>query len=361
MRTTTYLSQTNLRGLAEDLLTAGTRVVAPAKIGRAPYQQVDYQRIAKVEELAMDGALPSRPLKQFFMPPTEILLRWKQKKSDVEIEEISTQFPATVILGARPCDAAAPGIVDCVMNWDYRDELYFGRRDATTIIGLACGGFDKSCFCTAVGLGPDATAGSDLFLTPVDGGYHVDVLTEKGESLVQAHAARFSDSTGMDAAKRFHADARKKVESNLNPVPPAVRQWLESNFEHTLLESIALRCHGCGACASVCPTCHCFDIVDEARGVDRGERRRNWDTCQTSRFTVHGSGHNPRANQNTRFRQRVTHKFAIYPKKFEKILCSGCGRCARACPGGMDLPELLAEIERLATSAEAPQLRGERS
>jgi ferredoxin len=114
-----------------------------------------------------------------------------------------------------------------------------------------------------------------------------------------------------------------------------------------------MRCHGCGACAAVCPTCHCFDIMDEPEGVDRGTRRRNWDTCQTALFTLHGSGHNPRHDQGARIRQRVTHKFGIYPKKFGEILCTGCGRCVRVCAAGMDLLEILGEIQRQAGAAAA--------
>jgi ferredoxin len=85
--------------------------------------------------------------------------------------------------------------------------------------------------------------------------------------------------------------------------------------------------------------------VDEPDGVDRGVRRRNWDTCQTGRFTVHASGHNPRSNQDARYRQRVLHKFSIYPERFGEILCTGCGRCTRACPSGMDIAEVLAAVQ----------------
>jgi ferredoxin len=111
---------------------------------------------------------------------------------------------------------------------------------------------------------------------------------------------------------------------------------------------MALRCHGCGACASVCPTCHCFDIVDEHDSSEAGVRRRNWDSCQTAKFTLHASGHNPRASQSERFRQRIQHKFSIYPKRFGEILCTGCGRCSRVCPGGMNLPEILGDLIALA-------------
>ena len=77
------------------------------------------------------------------------------------MEEVPLAQPKQVILGAKPCDAAGMDILDKVMNWDYRDELWFARREATTIVSLFCPGLDCSCFCTAVGAGPDSTRGSD--------------------------------------------------------------------------------------------------------------------------------------------------------------------------------------------------------
>jgi len=46
------------------------------------------------------------------------------------------------------------------------------------------------------------------------------------------------------------------------------------------------------------------------------------------------------------------HKFSIYPRRFDAWLCTGCGRCARACPAGMDLPEILGTLVRLSAPAE---------
>jgi ferredoxin len=303
-------------------------------------------------KLVLSGDLPVRSIKGAFLPPTEVLFAWKQEKGNLRLEPVPHQFPPTVVLGARPCDAAAAEIVDKLMGWDYRDEPWFGRREATTIVALACEGFDESCFCTAVGLGPDATRGADLLLTPLKGGYHVNVLSPKGQSLVDKHAKHFGEGPEDSAAKAFWDEARAKIDKNLKPVPGDVGSWLEGHFDDSFWEDIALRCHGCGACASVCPTCHCFDIVDEPRSVSAGVRRRNWDTCQTAKFTLHGSGHNPRRDQNARIRQRVTHKFSVYPKRFGETLCTGCGRCARACPGGMDLAEILAALtERIGGAA----------
>ncbi|MBI5501631.1 MAG: 4Fe-4S dicluster domain-containing protein [Deltaproteobacteria bacterium] len=349
--TTRFLGRGDLEKLVAELLGAGTRVVAPVDAGKG---ETEYRVVGQFTDAKLGAALPRRSLKEFFLPPTEELFRWRRDGAGLELQEAPASFPATVILGAFPCDAAAVQTLDKVMGWDYRDDPWFGRREATTIVALACNGQDGSCFCTAVGLGPDAARGSDLLLTAVRDGYEVQVLTAKGAALVGRHAARFAEACDEDPARNVRREACTRVSSNLQATPEKIRGWLQANFEHPIWKGIALRCHGCGACAAVCPTCHCFDIVDEPEGLAEGARRRNWDTCQTPVFTLHASGHNPRADQNARIRQRLNHKFRIYQERFGELLCTGCGRCARACPGGMDLPELLGALEKLAVSAPVP-------
>jgi ferredoxin len=89
--------------------------------------------------------------------------------------------------------------------------------------------------------------------------------------------------------------------------------------------------------------CYCFDIVDEGNGRE-GVRARNWDACQFPMFTLHASGHNPRPTQGDRQRQRLYHKFFVYPEKFGEILCTGCGNCARNCPVGLGVLPSIMEI-----------------
>ena len=340
---TKCISQADLAALVADLAATGTQVVAPVKSrdGRA----LDYQRIGRFEDAALgESALPRRSLKEIFLPTSEVLLRYRLKKQDVVIEEVPAVFPPLIILGARPCDAAGVEVLDKVMGWDYRDEPWFGRRAATTIVSLACPGVDGVCFCSAMGLSPDATKGADALLVPVGNGFVAEAVTPKGEALLGSR--RFAEGQLPASVESFREAAREKVAKNLPAQPAAFHEWLGKSFDHPAFNAIAQRCHGCGTCASVCPTCHCFDIVDESEGLDCGARRRNWDSCATRKFTLHASGHNPRAGQNERFRQRVMHKFAIYPGRFGEVLCSGCGRCVRACPAGMDLPELLGQLFR---------------
>jgi len=330
--------------------------VRPKGLGR---ELVEYAPVRDFAEAALDGPVPARSAKEFVLPATEPLFGWRRKKSEIEIEEVGTRFEPTVLLGVRPCDAAGIELLDRVMGWDYRDELWFGRREATTLLALACTGEDEACFCTAVGLSPSSTRGADGLLTRIGKkDYELEALTPKAKALVSQHSSRFKDASGssaqpqdqkggkMQSAAELHAAAAERVRSHLAVELEQVRAWLAGHFDDPLWTRVALRCHGCGACAAVCPTCHCFDIVDEPDGIDYGSRRRNWDACQTPLFTVHASGHNPRKDQAARLRQRVLHKFAIYPSRFGEVLCTGCGRCVRVCAAGTDLVAILAEIGR---------------
>ncbi len=342
-----FLSREGLAGWIADLTAAGVRVVAPAE---GPRGRTEYRAIRETGEAKLDGTLPAMGLKSLFLPPTETLFGWRRSNGEIVLEPTPDQPRPTVVIGARPCDAAGPEILDRVMGWDYKDEPWFRRREATAIVGVACPGADGSCFCDEVGLGRESTRGSDLFLRPADGGFVVEVVTDRGRELISEDPARFDtkvpagagtvSTTAPSSAHRTDTSERGSIDS---PVPD-LSHLLSDGFAATVWSELGLRCHGCGACASVCPTCHCFDIVDEPESVDTGVRRRNWDTCQAGLFTVHASGHNPRADQNARFRQRVLHKFAIYPLKFGTVLCTGCGRCSRTCPAGQDLGDVLRRV-----------------
>jgi ferredoxin len=344
---TRIISRKDLDALVLDLIGSGKRVIAPTMRKVQGNEVVEYGPIKNPEQMVLDGPQPVRPLKEVVFPPTEPLFKWKQDQSRIEIEESPTQFTETVVVGARPCDAAALEIVDRVMDWDYRDEFWFGRRQATTILTLACTQCDESCFCTAVGLSPESDRGADWLLLPLENGYEVRVTTPKGEALMENHRARCTEA-GTGSQRPQDSGIETKVRENLSLQTEKIKHWLESHFDDPLWQRIALRCHGCGACAFVCPTCHCFDIVDEPEKAGQGCRRRNWDACQPALFTLHGSGHNPRKDQAARFRQRIMHKFRIYPERFGEILCTGCGRCIRACPAGMDLAAILNEINQVA-------------
>ena len=171
-------------------------------------------------------------------------------------------------------------------------------------------------------------------LVEVEGAYLVDVQSEKGEVL-------FGDlpdaSQGqIDASHRVQAAALSKMDKPFEV--EGIRTKLYGLFESDFWREIQQSCLGCGVCTFLCPTCHCFDIVDE---VQRSERVRNWDTCMFRIYSQEASGHNPRPTNVERTRQRIMHKYAYFSDNHGEIGCTGCGRCVRHCPVDLDIRHVI--------------------
>ncbi|HEU0265907.1 MAG TPA: 4Fe-4S dicluster domain-containing protein [Geobacterales bacterium] len=328
-----FITEENLRQLVDRLLTEGVRTVGPRLDGGI----LLYAPLGEGDHLVL-GKLPRRSAKETFFPPSETILAYERGGAGVQLTDVPlANLPETVLITAAPCDTAAPAILDAVFSWDYKDEFYLERRRKTTIVGMGCSGADDACFCSAVGLSPAAEAGADLFLAPATGGYLANAVTEKGEFLL----GRFPDLFVETSATATVVASPSSPPLELD----RVKSWLDTHFDDPFWQEMSDACIGCGSCAFLCPACHCFDIMDEG-GESKGCRRKSWDACGFGKFTLHASAHNPRDLQNKRYRNRLMHKFSYYVDKFGQRLCTGCGRCIRACPVGIDIAALLERINR---------------
>jgi hypothetical protein len=82
--------------------------------------------------------------------------------------------PRYALLGVRPCDVRAVGILDQVLTGGrHADPVYRGRRDGAFIIAVECTEPGATCFCTSMGCGPGVESGFDLAMTELtDAGNH---------------------------------------------------------------------------------------------------------------------------------------------------------------------------------------------
>ena len=317
-----------------DQLAQERQVVAPARREGV----VRYERIASGMEAALDCANSDAPPKEVFLPCSEQMFSYR----DSQVEELLPRQPQ-VLFGVRPCDAHSFLLLDRVFgDPDHSDPYYLARREHTIVVGMSCTHPLSTCFCTSLGGGPFDTAGMDVMLSDLGEAYLVEVLSGKGRGLLEGNSLleRAGDSH-LRAKEAVACQAERSIRSGV--VTEGIKAQLDSMYDDPFWEELSQKCLGCGVCSFLCPTCHCFDILDEPENAE-GWRTRLWDCCQFALFTLHASGHNPRPSAKERLRQRFMHKFSYFVANYGEVACVGCGRCVRRCPVNLDVRAVLGRV-----------------
>ena len=99
-------------------------------------------------------------------------------------------------------------------------------------------------------------------------------------------------------------------------------------------------CVSCGACATICPTCTCFLLIDRPDF----DKIRQLDACQYPGFEKIAAGEDPLLKRHARFRNRYLCKYVWKPEKFKAQACTGCGRCIDCCIGNINKNKIFTEI-----------------
>ncbi|MBQ9980154.1 MAG: 4Fe-4S dicluster domain-containing protein [Oscillospiraceae bacterium] len=301
-------------------LAAEANVIAPVKwegdVFFMPYKGGDVC-------LEGNGKLPP---KDVLFPKTEKMYSYSIAKGTMTEHNDAA---ATILFGVRSCDAASIERLDKVfLEQGYKDGFYSAKREGLAVIAMGCDKPMATCFCTSMGIDPMKAEVADVQMCPVEGGFTVEAVTEKGKEIVKKWDSLLDKKSKAKPAK---------VECSLNiNVPEDFEKKLMDMFESPIWDDVTKACLGCACCTYVCPTCYCFDINQDVHG-DEGTAFRCWDSCMFSDYTRMAGGHNPRPSKKERLRNRYLHKLAYYKDRHGKYLCVGCGRCIANCPAHLDI------------------------
>jgi sulfhydrogenase subunit beta (sulfur reductase) len=318
-------------------------VYAPVKNKRGLVEYKELGKDASTADVKLDGK-PDTPPKAILFPQTELLLTYKKKDGEFVVTPAKPDDREKVIFGVKPCDAIGISLMDKVfLGGKFTDSYYKARREKVTIFTIACDGpLDSYCFCPSTGGRPAATDGSDVMMYDVGDSYFVDGITDKGKKALEALKGQLGKPTAEQEKRKEEIIKRSEsAEGFTRKISDEAIAKMDTSFDSKYWDDVARRCLSCGACTYYCPTCHCFDINDEKGG----ERVRTWDSCQFAIFTMHTSGHNPRAVKAQKLRNRYYHKFKYSKDNIGRYLCVGCGRCIALCPASLDITKAINEVK----------------
>lgn len=308
-----------------------------------------FKKVLNPDDIVLNYYNSKIPPKEILFPETEVLFEYKTDGKNVtEIIERTDLEEKNIIFGIRPCDAHSFVLLENFFGFgDVKDEIFLKKRANSLLIGIGCNTPRSTCFCTSIGGHPFMKDDMDIFLVDLGEKYLVEGVSDKGKELLKrlnwlANAKKEDIKKADELSKK----AEDLFETKLDLKD--IDKRLDPNFEHPIWEEISEICISCGTCSYLCPTCTCFDVIDQNDQYhNKGRRIRIWDTCQFCLYTLHTSGHNPRNSCIERCRNRILHKFCYYPENYGVLGCVGCGRCIQLCPVNNDLRAILEKLNKM--------------
>lgn len=288
---------------------------------RVPIQLHDGTRsLGNLKEgpLALGGGrIPLKVTSVFFPQMERIFTRESGKK----IKMTPSRKKPILVVGFTAEDAQCLEFIDKFFSENFRDDLYFQKRDGSVVVVIS-----GKC-------GPGGE-----FLKISGGKCDIELVCDGDRYIVLSYSEK-----GRDLEKRMSASCEvkdieflKRLSENLpgddlKTIQKASELILAEKVPDAFWTEIGDRCIACTSCNYACPTCTCFEVYDRVC-QDTTVRERMWDSCQLDGFMREASGHNPMGTEGARTRRRIHHKLAADVTRWGHITCFLCGRCDDACP-----------------------------
>jgi formate hydrogenlyase subunit 6/NADH:ubiquinone oxidoreductase subunit I len=368
-----WVADMTLDAMLDELAGSGI-LVAPVRVG----DETVFRRVASASEICRDYVNTLVPPKRFFLPTPELLAAYRLDDGRPTLLPSDDEPDELVLFGARSCDVAGLACLErffagtTLDHPETADTPFLARRARATVLSVVCDEAGPNCMCVCCRGGPALDAGYDWQLTAVRHGWLVEVGSARGETLAERFRARLRAAPPEALREKgavvramvedFHRRSTHRVQSMA-----AGRLVSRGRLPHEFWDALGEHCVECGGCSYVCPTCSCFTVADlPATGAGRVypaedgepavpggpvrtpadgtyERVRLRDGCTMAGFVRQAGGSYPRAARGERCRTRFFHKLSWQTVDRSGTLgCTGCGRCAQVCLGGIGIDHVSA-------------------
>ena len=310
------------------------KLVAPVAKGHNNYA---FEEVSSGAEIAVTYIPTVLPPKKYFFPQKETLMEYNISRG-LDVHAV-VEYERMALFGVHTCDLAGIQCLNMVFSRRPKDYNYLIRKNKIDIIGIECNDYcDEYASCNLVNASMPS-GGYDLFFTDMGDHFIVHINTQVGDEIVDA--AKVFERAGREHLRelvRLREHKRTIFRNELPIEPRDIPDLFDKCFESPIWNDLDARCLACGNCTNVCPTCYCFDIIDEVNLDLRGGRRyRRWDSCQLEPFAKVAGGENFRKERSARQRHRYYRKFRYPVPRYSRFFCTGCGRCSRTCMAGISL------------------------
>jgi ferredoxin len=337
------IPKNDLKLFVEGLLN-DYKVVGPKKVDN----QHIFSSISSYNDLDLNYNMTILPPKKYFVPQRETLFTYSF--GDIPEVRETIEVDPVILFGLHSCDIKGIEMLDYVFTNKYPDPYYAERRKKNIIIGIDCEPSD-TCFCKSMDA-DQVESGFDLFLFNLGDRFLARINTSMGDYLLNIYTKipYYKYLTSVDDPHKDIEAYKEKIKEHsekfvIDVETAELADLMDLSYESRVWEDTAKACFGCGGCSFVCPTCYCFNVMDDVElTMAEGRRDRQWDSCLLTDFAKIAGGHNFRKDRATRLKLRYYHKQKGFVEMYGRPACVGCGRCILFCPAKINKVEVLKMI-----------------
>ena len=218
-----FFDQDTTKKFIHYLISKGS-VIAPHRKGECSYT---FERVIDVNDVEMVYPRTIQPLKKFLLPPAETLISFNIK--DQSFQEGKIEDEKMIFFAVHAYDMQGVLRLDYNFTKGNPESNYLKRRENCCFIGISYDP-DDFHFSKSVGIEIEKMEGFCLFFEPVENGYLVFEVNEKGKEMLSEFGIGILVDTPMDfevKKKSFSA----KIKYHYNRLPQVFNYIYHSKVE----------------------------------------------------------------------------------------------------------------------------------